>query len=314
MLVLRPAARDADAAFTWLMIYFRGMDDKQAGGFETGSGLTEKELRWSQWWVDHREQVRKTGLGLFIACDALFLSYGLWGFADWLFLGGVREEAAIRQMTGPEYAKFGGVGLQEVQVGAPIVLPGGTGKIDVLTPIENANDRFWAELSYRFVIGGVEQPLRLAFVLPKQAKYLTELGAPSDSGAGVELKIERRLWHRADAKGVDPAVFAETRLNIQAENPVFHPADPLATTPASSASFTLANHTAFGYYDIGLLVLLYRGDAIVGVDRVDVASLAAGERKPMELFWYQLLPQVTKVEVVPDINIYDPNAYKKPGA
>lgn len=289
------------------------MADKQVGGFESVGGVTESELRWSEWWVNHRDQVRKGAIGVFIAFDAVLLLIGLWGFADWLALGGLKEEQAIRQMTGPNYGRFAGVGLQEVQLGAPFVLPGASGKIDILAPIENRNERFWAEVEYRFVVGGVELPSLETFVLPGQAKYLAYLGAPADGGASVELKIERRLWHRAGTFGAESqqAVY-DTRLDIRAENPVFVPSDPLATTPVSRADFTLANHTAFGYYDIDLLVLLYRGDAVVGVNTLRVDRLDAGERRDMQLFWYQVLPLVSRVEIVPDINIYDESVYRSP--
>lgn len=297
------------------------MDDKQVPGFgmkpsnglETIGGVSGKELRWSQWWVDHKEQVKKAGLGLFIAFDVLLVGVGFWGFIDWLAFGGLREEAAIRQMTSPEYGRFASLTLEEIQIGAPIVLAGGTGRIDILAPVENRNATFWAEVHYRFIVGGAEQPLRKTFVLPGQAKYLAELGAPSTSGGSVELNIERRIWHRADLQGSPSAeAFAEVRLNIRAENPVYVPSDPLATAPVSSARFTLVNDTAFGYYEVGLLVFLYRGDTIVGVNRALADTLAAGEKKPMELFWFHVLPQVSRVQVVPDVNIYDPYVYRSP--
>lgn len=284
------------------------------GGFSPIGGITDSELRRSEWWVEHRDQVRKTAIGVFVAIDAILLGFGLWGFADWLALGGLKEEQAIRQMTGARYGSFAGVGLQEVQVGAPFVLPGGTGKIDILAPIENRNERFWAEVAYHFVIGGVAQPTLETFVLPGQVKYLTHLGAPSDGGGSVELAIERRLWHRAGTFGASTLQdLYDTRLDIRAENPIYVPSDPLATTPVSSAKFTLANRTAFGYYDIDLLVLLYRGDSVVGVNKLRVDRLAAGERREVELFWYQTLPQVSRVEVVPDINVYDESVYRSVG-
>ncbi len=289
------------------------MANQLNGGFESTGAATEKELRWSRWWVDHKEQVKKAGIGLFIAFDTVLLGAGLWGFIDWLAIGGLREEQAIRQMTSPEYGRFNSLTLEEIQIGAPIVLSGGSGKIDILAPVENRNATFWAELEYRFLIGGTAQPVQKTFVLPGQTKYLSELGASSASGASVELKIESRTWRRVDLQGTSSAAdFAATRLDIRAENPVYVPSDPLATLPVSNAKFTLVNGTAYGYYEIDLLVLLYRGDAIVGVNKVQVDTLAASAKKPMELFWYQLLPQVTKVQVVPDINIYDPYVYRSP--
>jgi len=281
---------------------------------EPVGGLTGQQLGWSLWWVNHRVQVIRLGFGVFIAFDALLLGAGLWGFTDWLAIGGIKEEQAIRMMTRADYGQVPGVTLEEVQIAAPVVLQGAKGKIDVLIPVENRNARFWAGLRYRLIVGGVEQPIKDAFVLPNQAKYLSELGISAENGSSVELKVERRVWHRALTGGIDQQAFADARLKVAAENAVFKPSDPLATAPVASAAFTLTNDSAFGYYDVGLLTLLFRGEAVVGANRVTVDRLLPGERKPMEIFWYQSLPQVTKVEVIPEINIYDPDVYRAPGA
>ncbi len=288
-------------------------DRQRIGSFNPVEGMTARELGWSQWWLDHRERVRKAGIGFLIGIDVLLLGIGAWGFTDWLAFGGLREEQAIREMTGAGYGRFEGIGLQDVRIGAPIVLPGGSGKIDILVPVENPNPRFWAELDYRLVIGGTALPLRVVSVLPGHSRYLAELGASTENGSSVDLKVEKRVWHHADTPAdLDPQAFAETRLNIRSQNAVFTPSDPQATTPSSNAQFALVNDTAFGYYDVGLLVLLYRGDAIVGVNHASVDRLLPGERKPMQVFWYQPLPQVTKIEVLPEINIYDPAVYRAP--
>src|SRR6188474_1912280 len=100
------------------------MDGNTSGGLNSVGGVTESQLGFSEWWVNHREQVRKNGIGSFILVDVVLIGFGLWGFTDWLAIGGLKEEQAIRQMTGQNYARFGGVGLEEIQVGAPFVLPG----------------------------------------------------------------------------------------------------------------------------------------------------------------------------------------------
>ena len=291
------------------------MADKQLGSTESVHGVTEQELGWSAWWIEHRDGVRKLAVALFAAFDAVLLLIGLWGFTDWLAFGGIKEAQGLLQMTSAGYGQVQGLTLQEVKIGAPIVLQGATGKIDILIPVENDNPNFWAELRYHVNVGGAAQRTRTAFVLPGQSKYLAELGASSDAGSGVEMVVESRAWHRAvTSGGLTAQQYADTRLNIHADNAAYVPSDPQATSPVSSATFTLNNDTAFGYYDVSLLVLLERGDAIVGADVVPVDRLLPEEQKPMQVYWYQSLPQVTKVEVVPDINIYDPSVYRAPGA
>ncbi len=293
------------------------MDDKNFGGVELPNSLSEKELRWSYWWVTHRDRLTKIGVGLFIALDVLLVGYGAYGFLDWLALSGAAEDRAIRQLTSPAYGKFGGLGeARELRFEEPIVFSVPGDRFDVIALAQNDNPRYWAELTYRFSVGGELTPERKAFLLPGQAKYLSELGFKKEEGGGsgsVELNVLRRVWHRLDAHEVpDYEVYAAKRLALEALNPAFFPASSGASVPVSRTTFTLANRSAFSYYDIDVLVLLYRGDAVVGANKVRVSRLRAGESRPTELFWYQSLPQVTRTEVIPDINILDPNAYKAP--
>lgn len=294
------------------------MDDKNFGGVELPNALSEKDLRRSYWWVTHRERVTKIAFGLFIALDVLLVGYGAWGFIDWLAVSGAGEDRAIRQMTLPAYGKFGGIGeVRELRFEEPAVFTVPGGRYDIIALVQNENPRHWAELTYRFSVGGEETPERTAFVLPGQAKYLTELGykkEASEAGAGsVELKVLRRAWSRIDAHEIpDYESFAAKRLALEVVNPAFFPAIPGTSVPVSRTTFTLANRSAFSYYDIDVLVLLYRGEAVVAANKIRVNRLRAGESRPTELFWYQPLPQVTRVEVVPDINILDPDVYKAP--
>lgn len=290
------------------------MSDKDLNSVDLPEGFTGSELKWSLWWIDHKDTVKRIGVTLFIVFDVILISIGAWGIFDWLALGGVNEERAIRQLTSPGYAQLGfGAPAREVRFDAPIVLSLPDSRYDVIIPVQNENADFWVELEYRVVIGGEETPPRRDFVLPGQSKFLTELGVRREGSPGsVELRVEKREWHRIDAHEISNyQAFADARLNIEAVNPVFTPA---VGEEGSKTSFGLRNRSAFSYYDVGLLVLLYRGDTLVGVNKVRFDELRAGAAEDVELFWFQTIPQVTRTEVVPDINILDPDAYQPPGS
>jgi hypothetical protein len=277
-------------------------------------GFSEKELRLSYWWVTRGAKVKKILVGLFIAVDAVLLGFGLWGLFDWLVLGGLDEARQIRILTSPAYgvARTGEV-VRELQFGTPTVFQLRDGRHDVVFPVENVNPRHWAELTYRAVLGGEESGARTAFILPGETKFLTALGLDVKGGGAVDIKVERRDWRRVDAHAVgDYAEFAERRLDIQALNPAY---EPPSGEPggAGRTTFTLANMTAFGYRDVDVTVLLYRGDALVGVNAVRLDRLEAGARRRMELFWFQDIPQVTRTEVQAGVNILDEDAYLAPG-
>lgn len=289
------------------------MTGQDFGNVDLPEGLGEKELRWSYWWINNRDKVKRAALGVLIGVDALLLGFGLWGFTDWLLISGVGEDRAIRVMASNAYGRLGGVAeAAELEIEEPMVFETPSGRVDMLSLVQNPNARYLAEVTYRFTVGGQETPERTTWVMPGQAKYLTELGwEPEEGGGGsVELRIVKRVWSRIDAHEVpDPQAYIENRFRFEPSNPVFTPAEPGSTVPVSRTDFTVRNASPYGYYDVDLLVLLYRGDTPVAASTYRVNRFPAGRAEPVQLFWYQPLPQVTRTEILADVNVFDPDAY-----
>lgn len=300
------------------MVHLRSNADKgmPAGNFnnvDLPEGYSGAELKAASWWLDHKHQVKRAAIGSFVALDVLLIAAGAWGIFDWLALGGVNEERAMRQLTSPAYAQLGGLAApREIAFGTPIVLTLDNERYDVVVRAENPNSSYWAELEYAVTVGGQETPLMRDFLLPGQAKFLTALGVRRASAPGrVELRVSRRDWRLVDRHETgDYADYAARRLAFQLSEPSFVPG---GGNEPSRTAFTVRNASAFGYRRPAFLILLYRGDAIVGADRVVLEALRAGETRPVELFWFQPLPQVTRTEVLVDVNILDRDAYLAPG-
>ena len=171
-------------------------------------------------------------------------------------------------------------------------------------------------MEYDFSAGGSDTTMRRSFILPGETKTLVEVGATIPGGvADARLKIVSRSFYRIDRHAIpDYDAWSKSRLSIVALNPVFTPSDPSASVPASVTSFTLVNQTAYSYYDVDLVVSVYRGDSLQDVNTLRLDSLKAGESRPVQLYWYQNLQGITRIEVQPSINIFDPGVYQPPGA
>lgn len=297
----------------------KGMATPQNGGFgnvQIPEGFSEKELKWSYWWVQNKEKVRKAAIAVFIVIDAALMLFALWGVIDWLVLSGVNEDRAMQALASSNYGRFGGAGaVEEIKLDSPIVFSAPGDKYDVVDAITNPNPGYWVELSYAFAAGADTTPQRTAVILPGETRYLHELGAklPGAPG-GVRLVVAKRLFHRVDAHQIpDVQKWMSDRLSMPVSGQQFTPAEPGSTVPTSITHFVISNATAYGYYDVSLLVMAYRGDALVGVNSVRLSRFKPGESRPVDLYWYQNLPQVTNVVVQPDINLFDPGVYMTPG-
>lgn len=281
--------------------------------------LTEKGLSWGYWWVTNRARIKSVfTLVLAVIAVSLF-AYGAFGFADWFFGSGVAERAQVSQLTANSipYAAWNEARApRPLQLDSARTLRGGTGSYDFLAEATNSNALWRAYVDYHFVAAGLRTPTARAVILPGDSVWLTALGQrnETDPGAG-SLEVEDVFWRRVNQHETLPdyVSWAAARLAVVAEDVEFvRPGanDPLAT---SRASFNLVNDTAFGYHRVPLMVTLWNGSALVGANRIVVSSLRAGESRLVEAVWFSDVTGVTRVEVKPDLDLFDPLIYMAAG-
>jgi hypothetical protein len=277
-------------------------------------GFSDQEFRWSYWWVAHRAKVRRIATIVLVCFDVIVMATGGAGVVDWLAISGIREERNIRLIASPAYAQAPQLpAVQEIQVDTPIVFAIAGSRYDFVSTVTNPNPQYWVEMDYQFSIGDQDGPMRRGFVLPGETKRVVELGLKSDASSGVQarLTIVRRAFHHLDRHAVaDYDTWSKARLDMPATGAVFIAATAGATVPTSITSFTITNQTPYTFYGVGANVFVWRGDNLVGANRIAIDTFKAGAIRPIQLYWFQDLPGVTRVEVVPDINILDPSVYQ----
>ena len=187
----------------------------------------------------------------------------------------------------------------------------GDGRYELYTTLENPNDDWWARFTYTFEVEGVEVETKEGFVLPGETKPLVafayESEVPFSSG---RILIDDVSWQRVDRHMVgDYAVWETDRLNLSVSDAQFVTTEDVQETNGTSR-FTIENQTAFSYYDVGLFIVLKRGNAVVGVNRTVLPSFDSGESLDVRVNWFGTLPDVTQVEVIPEIDLFDLSGYK----
>jgi hypothetical protein len=278
--------------------------------------LSEKELKWGYWWVTHKLQLKKL-LTLVLAVIAfLLVSYASYGFADWFFGSGVRERAAIAQManTPTGYPAIHSlIAPQPLNIENPIVLVSGSDSYDLVSRVTNRNADWRAELDWHFEAAGQATGLtRHTVVLPGDNVWLVQLGVKSKSRpVSVGVAVDKRQWRRLDKHQVQPdyASWAGERLDVEVSDVEFTPAQPTDPLSISRATFQVANKTGYGYWRVSFFVTLWDGGSLVGVNYVTASQLRAGETRTMDASWFTALPRVTRVEVSPEIDIFDQGNY-----
>lgn len=271
--------------------------------------------RFSLWWVNHRALLRRIGFGLFITFDALLLLWAGWHLLDAYAISYSSDERAVAQMVAigqPDLNSYTQARAAEDVIQDDVsVFSTGNDRYDLYTVLENPNEDWWATFEYAFEVSDEQTSWEQGFVLPSGVAYLTDLGV--DSAVPIrdaDLVLQNWTWRRLDHHLItDYEVWHEDRMNFVVENMSFETEDTFDET-FGRTSFTILNDTAFGYYDISLLVLLKRGTSVVGVNKTTLSSLDSGEQASVDLSWFGTLPNVSQVEVVPILPLFDVSTYK----
>ena len=171
------------------------------------------------------------------------------------------------------------------------------------------------EFDYRFTGPGFDDEYKRGYLLPSDTKYLYSLGVEAESKPPAALEVANVMMHRVDNHVVRPdyRTWATERLNFLIEDIKFIEPDKDSPIPISRASFIITNDTAFGYVSVPFFVTLLSGNRVVGVNRVVISDLRAGEMREVIASWFNDLPNVTRVEVKPEVNIFNDLVYLKPG-
>jgi hypothetical protein len=281
--------------------------------------LTEDKLKWGYWWVTHKVQVRRAFSAFLIVVDVILVGYAAFGYLDWFFGSGVRERAQIAAMSRSTipYELFRQRNApREILFEDPTVLSAGEKTYDMFAAVSNPNAQWWAEYEYRFSASNYEGRAKRDFILPGQTKNLHQLGVKADARPGsARLIVENLVWHRVNLHMTRPdyATWSASRLNIAVSDIQFKKPEPTDPVPVSRATFTATNDTGFGYYNVGFFVSLLSGSRTVGVSYVVISELRPGERRTVDASWFFDLPTVGKVEVRPDVNIFNDRVYIPPG-
>jgi hypothetical protein len=187
------------------------------------------------------------------------------------------------------------------------------GKYDLLATVKNPNSDYAARFSYRFVAGGWASPRAEGFILPDEEKFVAALAENSPARPiGASLEIIDTRWRRIDRHIIpDWKVYAAEHLNFKIEDAKYESGIELsAGKPAiGKASFLIINNTGYGYYDLGVLIVLYRGPAVVGVNRVTLSSLAPGESRRGEASWFDDVGTVTQIKIIPEADIVSDSTF-----
>ena len=277
----------------------------------------QRFYRFSLWWVEHREQLKKIGAGALLAFDAALGGFVLWTFIDSFLVSFGTERTAVAGMAVLGQDDLRAYALSHaalpLEVGDGEVLPAGSGRYDLFAMIRNPNVDWHLQFTYQFRYGEFITPPQSGFLLPGEEKPFAVLGLASEIpiAKDVAIEIENLRWQRVDRHMTgEYAAWIANRLDLEIKDILFSTEVSVNKQAIGRTSFVVSNRSAFSYYDPEFWVVLRRGPSVVGINRILLPSLEAGETRTVDVNWFGALPAVGETQIIPSINVFDAGAYK----
>jgi len=277
--------------------------------------MSERQLGLAYWFVTHKILLKKIFIGAFIVFDAIFLFYGLYGFVDYFFIGGPREAQYLAQLP-KNLVNLDAIykeRARNLEILGTYLIPS-SGKYDLAAKIRNPNGNWWASFDYYFMLEGRPTEIKQGFVLPGDEKFILSLAnaVPGGGARTASFFIDKIRWQKIDAHTIpNYEAWKKVNLNFLVSGIVFNGAVKTDSKVFSQADFKVKNLSANDFWQVDFIVILYRGPVLAGANFVRTERFNSSDERDLSLIWYESIPGVSKVEILPEVNVFDENNYIK---
>lgn len=293
--------------------------EKKLESYVSAEGVSTKQLEIGLWYVEHKKQFRMILIGFLIIMSAISWVYGIYGFAYYIARGMNEDEILTKELVqvnsiGHNYVKQ--ISAKDLVMGPVEIIRLSDKKYDLYDKLKNDNLKWWAEFDYYFIAAGRQTQRTKGYILPEETRYLTALAQnlPYQPEAS-RLIIENISWRRINQHQIaDWQAYKNSRLNITGADIKFIPANasPLSEKLSlNQLSFTAINHTAYNYWEVGFVILLYAGDRLTGINHYILSDFMSEQKRLVEISWPGNLSRADRIEIIPEINIMKDDIYIK---
>ena len=276
--------------------------------------ISSFRLKASYWYVSHKLQLRQGLIVFLIVLSLILYSYSLYK-ALAIFLIDDRSWAQdLSSLTESpiDYSYFRQANkAQELELLSFESADGRQNRYDFIAKVFNPNADFVAEaVLFQLISGNEIIAEKTGFIYPEAEKYIAFFGQEILGEVNPILKIAKVNWRRV--RGFESLSLA--RLQFEISDIKFKSARESGLggdLAVSTLNFKIKNNSAFSYWQVGVYLVLLSGQRVAGANYLTLDQFSSGETRQAEMRWYETLPPISKVEILPEVNILDPAVYMR---
>lgn len=276
------------------------------------SQITSFQLKFSYWYVIHKFQLRKILIVFLIVLNLGFYGYAIYRAVVILIIQNQTYQQDLNSLSANlvDYSYFREANKpQGLEILSFDSLGGRDDRYDFVAQISNQNsDWVAADVLLQLIVNNQVVAEKRSFILPNEDKYLGFFGQEMTGLSDPTISVAEVKWqrfHRFDE-------FKEPRLNFTLADMEFKSAQESGIRgdlPVSTLNFKITNNTGFNYWRVGIYMVLLSGPQVVGANFTSLDQFLSRETRNIEMRFYESLPEVTDIKILPEVNILDPAVY-----
>ncbi len=274
--------------------------------------VTDFQLTFSYWYVTHKLLLRRLLIIFLILLSAVLFSFSAYMAVDILVVQDQSFKQALNDLTSNKinysyfHQKNKPADISILEVGS---MKNTTDGYDFVVKVKNPNSSWLAKsVAVQLVSASGEMVEKKTFIYPGAEKYVFFFNQSGFTPAATQARLGEVSWF----KHYNFYDFAASRLNFEISDKIFKPANQSeikGNLPVSSLTFKIKNATAYSYWQVGVYMVLRTSQQVGGVNYLALDQFKSGEARTVEMRWYENLPPIYSIEIIPEVDILDPAVY-----
>ncbi len=278
-----------------------------------------KELKIATWYVKNRRLLQKIATGALVAWCAATVSFSVYAWGKYLIFDYFedREMLARQVIEFPNYTAIQPLySARNLQFGTTEVFASAAQSYDFVTDVRNPNNRWVAQLNYRYTYTGGQTDALKTVILPNSERPVAFLGHELlNYPTYAKLEVIGVEWRNINPRAVEDVIaHKRERLNFRWENFDFTRAGGQSGLSAHRIQFDLYNDSAYSYWEPDFYVELLDNGRRTGLVYLTVTAFRSGDTRELDLRSLIENLEADSVNLIPLINIYDSYEYMEPGS
>ncbi|MBN1326126.1 hypothetical protein JW977_04080, partial [Candidatus Falkowbacteria bacterium] len=271
--------------------------------------IYEKQLTAAYWFVTHKLLLKNILIVILIVINIALVSYNLYLVINNLVILEKNYQAILSTLINPSPDLI--VLRQnklpsELQISNLMTLAASKG-FDIIVDVINPNSKWAATFDYQFSLGDKLTSTKKGFILPGEEKRIFDLGV-EDGNLANNVILTNIKWN----KEINFSKLSQERFKFDVSDIKFIASTELGIgdkVSVNRVTFNVANQSAYNFANVNFIILLNSSNQIAAINQVSSGNFFSGQTKILESTFFQKLPKIDSVQIIPEVNILDPKVF-----